>query len=635
MATLYAEIVNLFEMEEKCKKISEKNLECEILVENPTWNIPNYQRLYNWQLANFNKFIETMEELADIENQCSTKFFGQIILHINDDGNYDIVDGQQRLTTFMLLVMIILQSKSGKTPKTIKILEDFVYLDTDVKEMKFIHQLKNIDVIKSYVFLEEPKTDIESPVHSLYREYKNDNDITKYRNSLKKFYKDSREYRLEHYQSVIQGFDTLSKWYEELEYLKKLELVNNLTEGYVKISVMISSSFEMAYESFMTLNSEGRALTDYDLIKSFFIGEISNTTDHTEINAEWNQKIEVDKITNKILLDVLETLLKTKYNNLICEYNITINKKIDILSLLKRCGRGNGDLLYGIFNEYSRYIRFYTQMKSGNFSSTLSTNSKKYQKFNRSVESFISMNYVPFVPLMFDIISSDTLVEPEQVERAINLAKYAPFIYVTLFNQKPNKLTTIMDEYLSTTDKCISEKIDYMYEEFRDSLPRIDFKNQVVYELELDKKRQQVSKDILLLLETSISYNDKYMHHLEHIYPQTPEEGEWVVFEGNEKLKWNIGNHVIMPDYLNFKMSNKEYFIKKEDILQQYQNDDDKRKMSAYYGASDFVENYILIYDEFTPEHVRKRAAEYAEKLEKVFIDMGLLSEEINEIKEK
>lgn len=635
MATLYAEIVDLFELESRCKEISEKKLECENLVENPSWNIPNYQRLYSWENPNFNKFIETMEEIADIEKQCPTKFFGQIILHINESGNYDIVDGQQRLTTFMILAVVILQSNRKQAPKTEKVLEEFVYSIPEKKQMKFVHQLKNIDVIKAYVFLEEPDKKVETSVHSMYKTYKKDNDLKNYRNSLKTYYKGSKEYRKEHYKSVVEGFDKISTWYEELEDLKSTELVKNLTEGYIKISVMLSSSFEMAYDSFMTLNSEGRSLTDYDLIKSFFIGEISNTTDHTDIIKEWNQRIEGGNLNNKTLLDILETLLKTKYNSLIREYNIILTKKIDMLSLLKCCRRSNGDLLYGIFEDYSRYVTYYLQMKSGNFSSTLKTDSKKYQKYNRSVESLVNMNYVPFIPLMFDIISSNELVEPLQVERAINFAKYAPFIYVTLFNQKPNKLTSIMDEYLMKPEMGTNEKIDEMYGQFTKLLPRIDFKKQVIYELELDSKKQYISKDLLLLLEPNISYNDKYIHHLEHIYPQKPKKGEWIAFEENEKLKWNIGNQVIMPDYLNLKMGNKEYSGKRQDILDKYKTEEDKRTLSAYSGASTFIENYVIPNEEFTPIHVRKRAEEYADKLEEIFIEMGLLCKDLNEIKTK
>ena len=67
-------------------------------------NIPNYQRPYKWGVRN----IQTL--LADIEEAISeaTKFsdfkyrIGTIILH-KDGETYNIVDGQQRTISFVLI----------------------------------------------------------------------------------------------------------------------------------------------------------------------------------------------------------------------------------------------------------------------------------------------------------------------------------------------------------------------------------------------------------------------------------------------------------------------------------------------------------------------------------------------------
>ncbi len=78
-----------------------------ILGNNGTFIIPDYQRAYNW------KFNEQCDKLwQDIEyfietNQNDTYFFGSIIIN-NDKEKLYIIDGQQRITTFILLLKALL-----------------------------------------------------------------------------------------------------------------------------------------------------------------------------------------------------------------------------------------------------------------------------------------------------------------------------------------------------------------------------------------------------------------------------------------------------------------------------------------------------------------------------------------------
>ena len=74
-------------------------------MQNKKFVIPDYQRPYKWN-------IEKCETLwADIENFAQTDakngadyFLGTIVSYINDDKNQEIIDGQQRITSFMLML---------------------------------------------------------------------------------------------------------------------------------------------------------------------------------------------------------------------------------------------------------------------------------------------------------------------------------------------------------------------------------------------------------------------------------------------------------------------------------------------------------------------------------------------------
>ena len=74
-------------------------------MQNRKFVIPDYQRPYKWG-------VEKCETLwADIENFAQTDakkgvdyFLGTIVSYVNDDRNQEIIDGQQRITSFMLLL---------------------------------------------------------------------------------------------------------------------------------------------------------------------------------------------------------------------------------------------------------------------------------------------------------------------------------------------------------------------------------------------------------------------------------------------------------------------------------------------------------------------------------------------------
>ena len=75
------------------------------------FSIPLYQRDYSWKKDNISEFInDIFDAYRDyIKNNNTNYFFGSIITVIDDkDHNkHNLIDGQQRLTTFILFLKII------------------------------------------------------------------------------------------------------------------------------------------------------------------------------------------------------------------------------------------------------------------------------------------------------------------------------------------------------------------------------------------------------------------------------------------------------------------------------------------------------------------------------------------------
>jgi uncharacterized protein with ParB-like and HNH nuclease domain len=82
----------------------------ELLLSLEQLSIPDYQRPYKWTEKNLNALVNDIQEHKDK----SAYRLGTIVLHRNPNDqnkNIDIVDGQQRTLTLMLLVWAAIQEQ--------------------------------------------------------------------------------------------------------------------------------------------------------------------------------------------------------------------------------------------------------------------------------------------------------------------------------------------------------------------------------------------------------------------------------------------------------------------------------------------------------------------------------------------
>ena len=74
-----------------------KQIEISKIFNEDTYIIPIYQRNYAWEEK------EIYQLLDDIISAEENYYLGTLIVNKKDDNNYEVIDGQQRLTTLYLL----------------------------------------------------------------------------------------------------------------------------------------------------------------------------------------------------------------------------------------------------------------------------------------------------------------------------------------------------------------------------------------------------------------------------------------------------------------------------------------------------------------------------------------------------
>ena len=251
--------------------------------EGERYSIPIYQRPYSWEEKNIKDFLESIfdafKEVNEEKCKANVKpvFFGTIQLdHNKDDNTLDIVDGQQRLTTFLLFL--------------------------DLLQRNEIHPKEYIDcskVIKS----------------EKLKEVLNDDNIE---NESSKYYKNSKllKKEVEHFE---KEFKEKNEFYTELKnfVLDNVYFVQLITEE-MDLSEVVSV--------FNTINTTGLDLNATDIFKVRYynyLRGIDNTKDWLkEINScyqsidDSNEKLGKDGRTDQTKFDMGWVL--DIYKHIIC-----------------------------------------------------------------------------------------------------------------------------------------------------------------------------------------------------------------------------------------------------------------------------------------------------------------------------
>lgn len=289
------------------------------------FKIPVYQRAYSWDVEDNLK-----DFLSDIVNQHEDRsyFLGSFLFHINDTrGEFtviDIVDGQQRLTTFVIFINSLIQNLISKSSSLVSqrtkrtyIKDDDVYkLETSNEDCSFLHN----------VILNEGEVghvDINTNSQQLLL-------------NAKMFFDDK-----------LKGFET-----SLLEKIYKTAIDAD-------VLLYIVDKITTATQIFELLNDRGRKLTDLESIKSFLMyntGLVSANPDQIITNiqhdfAEIYRLVEKYEISDRDVLryhtiafescpadyqEKPKEFIKNKISKLVRDPNEKSNALNEIVSYSKR-----------------------------------------------------------------------------------------------------------------------------------------------------------------------------------------------------------------------------------------------------------------------------------------------------------
>ena len=144
--------------------------------EGERYSIPIYQRPYSWEEKNIKDFLtsifDAFKEVNEEKCKANVKpvFFGTIQLdHNKDDNTLDIVDGQQRLTTFLLFLDLL--QRNEKHPK------EYIDCSKVIKSEKLKEVLKDDNIKNTSLKYYENRKLLKKEVEHFEKEFKDKNEF--------------------------------------------------------------------------------------------------------------------------------------------------------------------------------------------------------------------------------------------------------------------------------------------------------------------------------------------------------------------------------------------------------------------------------------------------------------------------
>ena len=259
------------------------------------YQIPVYQRPYKWGDDEIDKLWADIVEIY--KNEEPNYFLGSIITAPPEkNARYlDVVDGQQRLTTLIILMATIRD----------------LYPNINAEQCKKDPSAVGLEQLKSAIMVSEnfKRLRLEThPQHSLdFQQYIINGDTRVLRKPLKK---DLRKDEAPEYKFINTSVE-FSKRLQELETTPdgvQCGPLLNYIFNQIKIIRIDCTRVSFAIKLFQVLNARGLDLTNADLIKSFLINKLQERCENKDIEREQEKFLHAWSACEKIAVDSDESI---------------------------------------------------------------------------------------------------------------------------------------------------------------------------------------------------------------------------------------------------------------------------------------------------------------------------------------
>lgn len=299
--------------------------------------IPEFQRKYAWEITNCDKLWADITDFIESDRR-DPYFFGTIIINcLKEDTELRLIDGQQRTTTFMLLLKALLM-RINET------LEDMVD-DSESESLKRGLRERRRNLISILYktdpeeISDEPNAEKDARIYNTFDSLMNISNQETYKKELINIMKSSNYADAEAkaiklpYKQKDNKYTNFFRNFKHFYYnddLKNQSFLNKFTKTILdecQIIEIKSWKVEQAIEMFNSLNSDGMPLNDSDIIYSKMYASASShsTEEEKTLGDKWSYLIELTNDLEAKKIVSINALLNQKMYLHRCLRKETIN----------------------------------------------------------------------------------------------------------------------------------------------------------------------------------------------------------------------------------------------------------------------------------------------------------------------
>lgn len=535
-----------------------------------TYRIPRFQRDYSWTDAEWEDLWSDIMGTIEPSGE-PAHYMGYLVLQSQDEKSFDVIDGQQRLTTLSLIVLAVLKNlqrliDENKNPeqnqqRLEQIRSTYIgYLDpvTLVTRSKLTLNRNNDSYFQNYLVPlgHLPQRGFRASEHSL-------------RKAFEWYDKRARDY------AKRQSGD------EGVALARMLETMSDRL-----FFTVISVTDELnAYKVFETLNARGVRLSSTDLLKNYLFSVLSKTDQHAHemqvLEDRW------ESMVSRLGAESFPDFLRSHWNSRKTfvrqsELFKTIRSKItDRASVFA--------LLREMEEDMDSYLAL-TSPETSHWNITLKQYAQQLRMFRVRQ---------PF-PL---ILAAHRALSLDHFSKVLRGCTVIALRYNVIGNQPTNEQERV---YYAAAQKIQSERLTQskdVLECLAEIYPRDEQFKAVFAEKVIrttDSRNKRVVRYILCELERRLSGQDLDFEsdafNIEHVLPQNPQNG-WNDFTDEEvdAMVYRIGNMVLLAKGANKDIGNAPY-SQKRPVLQ----------ASGFALTQKLAQNN----DSWTPERIAARQKE-------------------------
>lgn len=508
-----------------------------------TYQIPHFQRDYSWSEEEWEDIWLDIINTFPPEGE-PAHYMGYLVLQTADNRTFEVIDGQQRLTTASLIVLA-----------AIRLLKRLV---ADGKNT--VENQQRLDQLRaSYIGYLDPVTLTGKNKLSLNRN--NDGYYRSYLVSVADHLPQRGFPASTH--AMRKGFE----WFER--YLRDFvkdhanagmalaQFIETMSDKLFFTVITVGDELN-AYKVFETLNSRGVRLSSTDLLKNYLFSVLarSNEAQHEMAEMERRWETMVERLSSESFPDFLRMHWNSRQNFV---------RHSDLFKVIRNKLRDRKEifaLLRDMDEDIDTYLAL-TQPEGSQWSPTLKQSAQELRMF--SVRQ-------PYPMLM----AAKRLLSEAEYGDLLRATVVIAFRYNVIGAQHTgeqeriyNSIATQLSQGLMTTLKQVLAALRPIYQS--DEIFRADFAEKSIKTTQ--SRNAKIVRYILIKLEHNVSGidldADSSAYTIEHVLPQSPQSG-WGDFNDRDfdTFVYRLGNMVLLEAGKNKEIGNKSY-SEKQPVLKQ------------------------------------------------------------------